>query len=84
MEGITQEYLAHAVNHTVTCHRDFENCKFLHTGVTKDPRGVGEEVEGGVGGSRTSVVFVQETKCFERDEEFFWKLWDRILVLRWV
>ena len=31
-QGITQEYLAHAVNHT--CHHDFENCKFLHTGVT--------------------------------------------------
>ena len=30
-QGITQSYLAHTVNHT--CHRDFENCKFLHTGV---------------------------------------------------
>ena len=55
MEGITQEYLSHTVNHT--CHRDFENCKFLHTGVTKDPRGVGEEDEGGAGGSRTSGQF---------------------------
>ena len=69
MEGITQEYLAHAVNHT--CHRDFENCKFLHTGVTQDPRGVGEEDEGGAGGSRTSVVFVQGTRRVEREEEFF-------------
>ena len=59
----------HAVNHT--CHRDFENCKFLHTGVTKDPRGVGEEDEGGAGGSRTSVVFVQATRRVEREEEFF-------------
>ena len=41
-QGITQSYLANAVNHT--CHRDFENCKFLHTGVTKDPRGVGSFV----------------------------------------
>ena len=68
-QGITQSYLAHAVNHT--CHRDFENCKFLHTGVTKDPRGVGEEDEGGAGGSRTSVVFVQVTRRVEREEEFF-------------
>ena len=68
-QGITQSYLAHAVNHT--CHRDFENCKFLHTGVTKDPRGVGEEDEGGAGGSRTSVVFVQATRRVEREEEFF-------------
>lgn len=68
-QGITQEYLAHAVNHT--CHHVFENCKFLHTGVTKDPRGVGQEDEGGAGGSRTSVVFVQATRRVEREEEFF-------------
>jgi hypothetical protein len=43
------------------------NCKFLHT---KDPRGVGREDEGGVGGSRTSVVFVQATRRVEREEEF--------------
>jgi hypothetical protein len=72
-QGITQDYLAHAVNHT--CHHDFENCKFLHTGVTKDhhPRGVGQEDEGGVGGSRTSVAFVQATRLVEREEEFFAK-----------
>ena len=49
-----------------TCHRDFENCKFLHTGVTKDPRGVGQEDEGGAGGSRTSVVFVERWLGSER------------------
>jgi hypothetical protein len=59
----------HAINHT--CHSDFENCKFLHTGITKDPLGGGEEDEGGVGGRRTSVVFVQATRRVERDEEFF-------------
>jgi hypothetical protein len=32
---------------------------------------VGQEDEGGVGGSRTSVVFVQVTKHVEREEEFF-------------
>jgi len=56
---------------THTCHPDFESCKILHTGVTKDPCGVGQEDEGGVGGSRTSVVLVQATKRVEREEEFF-------------
>ena len=32
--------------------------------------GVGQEDEGGVGGSRTSVVLVQATKRVEREEEF--------------
>jgi hypothetical protein len=67
-QGITEEYLAHAINHT--CHPDFENCKILYTGVTKDPRGVGQKDEGAVGRSRTSVVFVQATKRVEREEEF--------------
>ena len=58
-QGITEEYLGHAINHT--CHPDFQNCKFLHTGVTKDPRGVGQGDEGGVGGSRTSVVSFSPT-----------------------
>jgi hypothetical protein len=61
--------LAHAVNHT--CHSDFQNCKFLHTGIIKDPHGGGPEDEGSVGGRRTSVVFVQVTRHVERDEEFF-------------
>ena len=68
-QGITEEYLAHAINHT--CHPDFENCTFLHTGVAKDPCGVGQYDEGGVGGSRTSVVFVQATRRVEKEEEFF-------------
>jgi hypothetical protein len=68
-QGITEEYLAHAINHT--CHPDFENCTFLHTGVTKDPRGVGQEDEEGVEGSRTRVVFVQAKRRVEREEEFF-------------
>jgi hypothetical protein len=32
-KGITEKCLAHAINRT--CHSDFENCKFLHTGITK-------------------------------------------------
>jgi hypothetical protein len=76
-QGITEKCLAHAINHTY--YSDFENCKFLFMGITKDPRGggekdeggVGEEDEGGLGGRRTSVVFVQATRRVERDEEFF-------------
>lgn len=68
-QGITEECLAHAINHT--CHTDFENCKFLHTVITKDPRGEGKKEEGGVGGGRASVVFVQATRRVERGEEFF-------------
>jgi hypothetical protein len=59
----------HAINHT--CHPDFENCKFVYVGITRDPRGVGLEDEGGVGGRRTSVVFVQTMRRVEREEEFF-------------
>jgi hypothetical protein len=61
--------MAHAINHT--CHPDFENCKFVYAGITRDPRGVGQEEEGGVGGRRTSVVFVQATRRVEREEEFY-------------
>jgi len=75
------DYLGHAINHT--CHPDFQNCKFLHTGVTKDPRGVGQEDdEGCVGGSRTSVVFVQATRRVER--KTFRQLWGFLPVSSWV
>ena len=66
LQGIMEKWLAHAVNYT--CHSDFQNCTFLHTGIIKDPRGGGPE--GSVGGRRTSVVFVQATRRVERDEEF--------------
>ena len=42
--------------------------------------GGGQEDEGGVGGSRTNVVFVQATRRVERDEEFFCKLRNRVPV----
>ena len=32
---------------------------------------MGQEDEGGVGGRRTSVVFVQATRRVEKEEEFF-------------
>jgi hypothetical protein len=57
--------LAHAINHT--CHPDFENCKSVYAGITRDLRGVGKEDEGGVGGRRTSVVFVQATRRVETE-----------------
>jgi hypothetical protein len=58
------------INHT--CNSDFDNCKFLQTEITKDPRvGEREDDGGGVRGRRTSVVFVQATRRVERDEEFF-------------
>jgi hypothetical protein len=66
-QGITEKCLAHAINHT--CHPDFENRKFVYAGITRDPRRVGQEEEGGVG--RTSVMFVQATRLVEREEEFY-------------
>ena len=45
-QGITEKCLAHAIHHT--CHSDFENCKFLHTEITKDPRAGGKRMRGGV------------------------------------
>jgi hypothetical protein len=62
--------VAYAINHT--CHLGFANCKFLNTGITNDPHGGGgTEDEGGVGGRRTSEVFVKATRRVERDADFF-------------
>jgi hypothetical protein len=68
-QGITENCLAHAINHT--CQPDFENCKFVYAGITRDPRGVTQEDGGGVGGRSTSIVFVQLTRLVEREEEFY-------------
>jgi hypothetical protein len=43
-QGITEEYLVHALNHT--CHPDFENCKFLHTGSQRIPVGWDRRMRG--------------------------------------
>ena len=62
--------MAHAINHT--CDPGFVNCKFVHTGITSNPVvGRGAEDKGGVGGRRTSAVFVKATTRVERDVEFF-------------
>jgi hypothetical protein len=69
-QGVTEDCVAHAINHT--CHSDFANCKFLHTGISTDPRGGGEtEDEGLVGGRRTSVLFCEATRQVERDADLF-------------
>ncbi len=49
--------MAHAINHP--CHSDFANCKFLHTGITNDPQGVGgTEDEGVVGGDDDDAFYL--------------------------
>jgi hypothetical protein len=63
-QGITEKCLAHAINHT--CHPDFE-LQVCVAGITRDPCGVGQEEGGGVGGRRTSIVFVQATRRVERE-----------------
>ena len=62
--------MAHAINHT--CHTDFENCKFVHSGITNVPRGGGgQKDEKGARCRRTSVVYVKTTRFVERDVEIF-------------
>jgi hypothetical protein len=72
------------MHHVAECHPDFENCKFLHTGVTKDPRRVRQEDEGDVGGSRTRVVFVQATTTHRERKRVFRQLCGFLPVSSWV
>jgi hypothetical protein len=62
--------MAHAINHTY--HPGFANGRFVHAGITRGPL-VGGRAEGerGIGGRRTSEVFVKATRCVERDAELF-------------
>jgi hypothetical protein len=55
--------MAYAINHT--CHPGFVNCRFVHAGI------VGGDEQGGIGGRRTSEVFVKTTRCVESDAELF-------------
>jgi hypothetical protein len=50
--------MAYAINHT--CHPGFANCRFVHAGIKRDPLvgGWSEDEPGGIGGRRTSEVFV--------------------------
>ena len=58
--------MAHAINHT--CHPGFVNCRFVHAGIVG---GWSEDEQGGIGGRRTSEVFVKTTKRVESDTELF-------------
>jgi hypothetical protein len=69
-QGVTEGCVVHAINHT--CHTDFENCKFVHSGITNVPRGGGRQKDEKVARCRrTSVVYVKTTKFVERDVEIF-------------
>jgi hypothetical protein len=64
--GVTEGCMAHAINHT--CHPGFANCRFVHAGIVG---GWSEDEQGGIGGRRTSEVFVKTTKRVESDTELF-------------
>jgi hypothetical protein len=64
--GVTEGCMAHAINHT--CHPGFANCRFVHAGIVG---GWSEDERGGIGGRRTSEVFVKTTKRVESDVELF-------------
>ena len=65
-QGITEKCVAHAINHT--CHPGFVNCRFVHAGIVG---GRSEDEQGGIGGRRTSEVFVKTTRRVESDAELF-------------
>jgi len=64
--GVTETCMAHAINHT--CHPGFANCRFVHAGIVG---GWSEDKQGGIGGRRTSEVFVKTTRRVESDAELF-------------
>jgi hypothetical protein len=69
--GVTEGCMAHAINHT--CHPGFVNCRFVHARIKRGPLvgGWSEDEPGGIGGRRTSEVFVKATRRVERDAELF-------------
>ena len=64
--GVTEGCMTHAINHT--CHPGFVNCRFVHAGIVG---GRSEDEEGGIGGRRTSEVFVKTTRRVESHAELF-------------
>ena len=58
--------MSHAINHT--CHPGFVNCRFVLAGIVG---GRSEDEQGGIGGRRTSEVFVKTTRRVESDAELF-------------
>jgi len=63
---VTEGCMSHAINHT--CHPGFANCRFVHAGIVG---GWSEDEQGGIGGRRTSEVFVKTTRRVESDAELF-------------
>jgi hypothetical protein len=63
--------MVHAINHT--CHPVFANCRFVHAGIKRGSLvgGWSEDEQGGIGGRRTSEVFVKVTRHVESDAELF-------------
>ncbi len=63
--GVTEGCMAHAINHT--CHPGFANCRFVHAGIKRGPLvgGWSEDEQGGIGGRRTSEMFVKTTRRVE-------------------
>ena len=68
---VTEGCMTHAINHT--CHPGFANCRFVHARIKRGPLvgGCSEDELGGIGGRRTSEVFVKSTRRVERDAELF-------------
>ena len=81
-QGVTEGCVVHAINHT--CHTDFENCKFVHPGITNVQRG------GGAKGRESCKVQAHQCRvrqdnkiCREKCRDFR-KLRKRVPVCRWV
>ena len=69
-QGVTAGCVTHSINHTG--HTDFENCKFVHSGITNVLRGGGGQKDENVARCRrTSVVYVKTTRFVDRDVEIF-------------
>jgi hypothetical protein len=71
--------MAHAINHT--CHPGFVNCRFVHAGIVG---GRSEDEQGGIGGRRTSEVFVKTTRHMESNAELFANYGTMVPVCWWV
>ena len=69
--GVTEGCMTHAINHTR--HPGFANCRFVHAGIKRGQLvgGWSEDEQGGIGGRRTSEVFVKTTRRVESDAELF-------------
>ena len=55
------------------CHPGFANCRLVHAGIKRGPLvgGWSEDEQRGIGGRRTSEVFVKTARRVESDAELF-------------